>query len=184
MTHRHPPTLNPAKEDIALGRTWAQLAPRTFRLRQAWLDAIAERIQVNGIGHDDLLFPTRAGTPISRNTFRTRIRLPRRERQRGRLPRRVHDLRHAHASWLLAGGADLVSVMERMGHSQIQTPRNTFTPSPTPTSATSTHSTLSSTDSRDRAAPSLEGRSWSRRGSRATSKEWVRREHYALPRRS
>ena len=34
---------------------------------------------------------------------------------------RVHDLRHAHASWLLAGGADLKGVMERMGHAQIQT---------------------------------------------------------------
>ena len=34
---------------------------------------------------------------------------------------RVHDLRHAHASWLLAGGADLKGVMDRMGHAQIQT---------------------------------------------------------------
>ena len=34
---------------------------------------------------------------------------------------RIHDLRHAHASWLLAGGADLRSVMDRMGHTQIQT---------------------------------------------------------------
>jgi site-specific recombinase XerD len=34
---------------------------------------------------------------------------------------RIHDLRHAHASWLLAGGSDLRSVMERMGHAQIQT---------------------------------------------------------------
>ena len=34
---------------------------------------------------------------------------------------RMHDLRHAHASWLLAGGADLKTVMERLGHSQIQT---------------------------------------------------------------
>ena len=33
----------------------------------------------------------------------------------------MHDLRHAHASWLLAGGSDLKSVMERMGHAQIQT---------------------------------------------------------------
>jgi site-specific recombinase XerC len=32
---------------------------------------------------------------------------------------RVHDLRHAHASWLLAGGSDLKSVMDRMGHAQI-----------------------------------------------------------------
>jgi site-specific recombinase XerD len=34
---------------------------------------------------------------------------------------RMHDLRHAHASWLLAGGADLKTVMDRLGHSQIQT---------------------------------------------------------------
>ena len=33
----------------------------------------------------------------------------------------MHDLRHAHASWLLAGGSDLKSVMDRLGHAQIQT---------------------------------------------------------------
>jgi integrase len=95
--------------------------PRTFGVRQAWLDAIAAHIKVNSIKHDDLLFPTRAGTPISRNTFRTRIWLPAVKASGVDFPVRVHDLRHAHASWLLAGGADLMSVMERMGHSQIQT---------------------------------------------------------------
>jgi integrase len=34
---------------------------------------------------------------------------------------RVHDLRHAHASWLLAGGADLQVVKERLGHGSIST---------------------------------------------------------------
>ncbi len=34
---------------------------------------------------------------------------------------RVHDLRHAHASWLLAGGADLQVVKERLGHGTITT---------------------------------------------------------------
>ena len=95
--------------------------PRTFGVRQAWLDTIAAHIQTNGIGQDDLLFPTKAGTPISRNTFRTRIWLPAVKASGIDFPVRVHDLRHAHASWLLAGGADLKSVMERMGHSQIQT---------------------------------------------------------------
>jgi integrase len=32
-----------------------------------------------------------------------------------------HDLRHAHASWLLAGGADLVVVKDRLGHGTIRT---------------------------------------------------------------
>jgi integrase len=32
-----------------------------------------------------------------------------------------HDLRHSHASWLLAGGADLQVVKERLGHGSIIT---------------------------------------------------------------
>ncbi len=34
---------------------------------------------------------------------------------------RLHDLRHAHVSWLLAGGADLQVVKERLGHASIAT---------------------------------------------------------------
>jgi site-specific recombinase XerD len=34
---------------------------------------------------------------------------------------RVHDLRHANASWFLAGGADLQVVKERLGHASIVT---------------------------------------------------------------
>jgi integrase len=33
----------------------------------------------------------------------------------------MHGLRHAHASWLLAGGADLQVVKERLGHASIAT---------------------------------------------------------------
>ena len=59
--------------------------------------------------------------PISRNTFRTRTWLPALKASGIDFNLRFHDLRHAHASWLLAGGADLKSVMDRMGHTQIQT---------------------------------------------------------------
>jgi hypothetical protein len=34
---------------------------------------------------------------------------------------RFHDLRHSHASWLLAGGADLQVVKERLGHASLMT---------------------------------------------------------------
>jgi integrase len=33
---------------------------------------------------------------------------------------RVRDLRHAHASWVLAGGADVQIVRERLGHSSLR----------------------------------------------------------------
>lgn len=95
--------------------------PRTFGVRQAWLDAIAEHVRVKEIGRDDLLFTTKVGTPISRNSFRTHVWLPAVKASGVDFPVRVHDLRHAHASWLLAGGSDLKSVMDRMGHHQIQT---------------------------------------------------------------
>jgi integrase len=95
--------------------------PRTFAVRQDWLDAVAEHMRLHGLGRDDLLFATSAGTPISRNTFRTRVWLPAVRASGVSFNVRIHDLRHAHASWLLAGGADLKTVMDRLGHAQIQT---------------------------------------------------------------
>jgi integrase len=94
---------------------------RAFGVREQWLDAIAEHISSRRLGRDELLFATEAGTPISRNTFRTRVWLPAVTASGLDFNVRMHDLRHAHASWLLAGGADLKGVMERMGHAQIQT---------------------------------------------------------------
>jgi site-specific recombinase XerD len=72
------------------------------------------------------LFATREGTPISRNTFRTRVWLPaiKTSGVDFDVRVRVHDLRQAHASWLLSGASDLKSVMERMGHAQITTTQN------------------------------------------------------------
>ena len=95
--------------------------PRMFGVRPEWLDAVSEHMHSQGITRDDLLFPTEVGTPISRNTFRTRVWLPAVKASGVDFHVRIHDLRHAHASWLLAGGSDLKSVMDRMGHAQIQT---------------------------------------------------------------
>jgi integrase len=95
--------------------------PRTLAVRQGWLDALDEHIRLHGLDRDDLLFTTRAGTPISRNTFRTRIWRPAVKASGVGFEVRIHDLRHAHATWLLAGGSDLKSVMDRLGHAHLQT---------------------------------------------------------------
>ena len=97
---------------------------RTLRVSPALVAILASRISALGLGRDHLLFPSvekAGGAPMSRNTFRTKVWLPALSRADLGFPVRMHDLRHAHASWLLAGGADLKTVMDRMGHSQIQT---------------------------------------------------------------
>lgn len=83
--------------------------------------AIKTHMLKYGTRDEELLFATRAGTPVSRNTFRTRVWLPAVEQSGLRRHVRFHDLRGAHASWLLAGGADLKVVMDRLGHRQITT---------------------------------------------------------------
>jgi integrase len=97
---------------------------RTVRVSPALVEILAARIDALGLGRDDLLFPSvekAGGSPMSRNTFRTKVWLPALEQANLGFHVRMHDLRHAHASWLLAGGADLKTVMDRMGHRQIQT---------------------------------------------------------------
>ncbi len=84
-------------------------------MNQDWLDQVAAHINTHQVGRDDLLFATSAGTPISRNTFRTRVWQPAVKASGISFNARMHDLRHAHASWLLAGGSDLASVMDRLG---------------------------------------------------------------------
>jgi integrase len=82
---------------------------------------LRQHMVANGIRDTDLMFSTKVGTPISRNTFRTRVWLPSLASAGLREKVRFHDLRGAHASWLLAGGADLKVVMDRLGHRQIAT---------------------------------------------------------------
>jgi integrase len=94
---------------------------RTMALPADLVAQLADAITTRRLATDHLLFATRDGTPISRNTFRTRVWLPAIRASGVDFDVRVHDLRHAHASWLLAGGSDLKSVMDRMGHAQITT---------------------------------------------------------------
>jgi integrase len=58
---------------------------------------------------------------LSRAWFRTQVWRPALEAAELEIQVRMHDLRHAHASWLLAGGADLQVVRQRLGHGSLRT---------------------------------------------------------------
>ncbi|MGH8893230.1 MAG: tyrosine-type recombinase/integrase [Actinomycetes bacterium] len=98
--------------------------PRTLRISPKLVEILSRHIASIGLAQDQLMFSSTGradGNALSRNTFRTRVWCPAIERAGLGFHVRFHDLRHAHASWALAGGADLKAVMDRMGHSQIST---------------------------------------------------------------
>jgi len=93
---------------------------RTHRRRQA-----AERLQAGERWQDfGLVFASTIGTPMeSRNVDRAWHDV----RAAADLPwLRLHDLRHACATFLLASGASPRTVMKTLGHSQIALTMNTY----------------------------------------------------------
>jgi integrase len=77
--------------------------------RAAGKDTPRTRRTIAGDGH------------LSNDWFRAHIWKPALEESGLGLRITPHGLRHAHASWLLAGGADLQVVKERLGHGSITT---------------------------------------------------------------
>ncbi|KEP75865.1 hypothetical protein HR12_20940 [Microbacterium sp. SUBG005] len=87
---------------------------------------------------DDLVFPSRTGRAIDHRSFRPNVWLPLIARARdpqlcaeaGVRPLKKspnpHDLRHSHASWLIASGVPLPFVQARLGHESITTTVNTY----------------------------------------------------------
>jgi len=100
-------------------------APKTKRARRTVTipaPLIPElRAALAGKGADDLVFTARRGGPITSGPFHAHIWQPACDAA-GLSPRpRVHDLRHSHASALIAAGVPLPVVRRRMGHESIQT---------------------------------------------------------------
>jgi integrase len=120
----------------ALGRTKPNPEGRTYRhgtltgyslgrcrcdyCRGAYTQYRAER---RARGKDDPREPRSVDTDghIPGNWFRAAIWKPAIKAAGLTMKVRLHDLRHAHASWLLAGGADLQVVRQRLGHSSLRT---------------------------------------------------------------
>lgn len=81
------------------------------------------RAERRAVGHDAPRQPRTLDTDghISNDWFRNSVWNPAVTAAKLEFRVRPHDLRHAHASWLLAGGADLQVVKERLGHGSIAT---------------------------------------------------------------
>lgn len=60
------------------------------------------------------------GLPVGRSYFRESLWKPA-HKATDIEPRKFHALRGSHISWLLSGGADLVTVMDRVGHEHLST---------------------------------------------------------------
>lgn len=72
----------------------------------------------------ELVFTASRGGQILHRTFWSRYWLPAVQHLEPRP--RIHDLRHSHASWLLARGVPIHIVQARLGHESIQTTVDTY----------------------------------------------------------
>lgn len=133
----HPETTPPT---VTIDKGWQKAAhgvelgaPKTSRSNRT-ISLPEQIIAKLGTGHNSaLIFHSATGKPVDRGHFWTRVWKPTVARandpeycsQRGLAPiskqPRIHDLRHSHASWLIAQGVPLTVLQRRLGHESIQT---------------------------------------------------------------
>jgi integrase len=94
---------------------------RRLQIDRATCQLLREHLESCEVEDAGLLFTSKAGTPLSRNNFRTKFWAPAVTAAKVEQKVTFHNLRAAHASWLLAGGADIIVVQERLGHRRITT---------------------------------------------------------------
>lgn len=124
--------INAAQPVVRVNKAWKMGdgepyigAPKTRRARRTVTipaPLVPElRAALAGKSAGDLVFQARRGGPIRSGSFHAHVWQPACDAA-GLDPRpRVHDLRHSHASALIAAGVPLPVVQRRMGHESIQT---------------------------------------------------------------
>ncbi len=111
---------------------WVIGAPKTRRGRRSVVipKATTEllRTHVESMGSGDLIFTGGAGGRLGNARFHTGTWQPLMNRLEDKLHDRptIHDLRHTHASWLIAAGVPLTVIQRRLGHESIKTTSDTY----------------------------------------------------------
>lgn len=112
------------------GRQWVLGTPKTQRSRrtvslpQGVVEALAPLIE--GRAPDDLVFVNGRGNPVRPQAFHTNVWAPAIDGAGLARRPRIHDLRHSHASWLIAAGVHLGVISRRLGHEDIRTTMNVY----------------------------------------------------------
>jgi len=101
---------------VSFGQPKTLRSVRTVSLPRQAVDALAKHL----VGHaGELVFTSPEGAPLRRHNFHRRVWEPA-VRAAGLTPApRFHDLRHTHVALLIAGGAPMKAISERLGHSSI-----------------------------------------------------------------
>lgn len=105
-----------------MGEPKTEAGNRTVQVTPELHDALDD-LKTTRAG-SELLFTAPRGGMILHRTFWSRVWLPAVEHLEPRP--RIHDLRHSHASILLARGVPIHIVSRRLGHSDIQVTVNTY----------------------------------------------------------
>lgn len=113
---------------IKIGSPKTRRSRRTVKLPPELVDAL--RPLVAGRPREELLFTNGGGRrdnrPITIGTFRKRVWNPAVTAAKLQRRPRIHDLRHTHASWLIAKGVGLTVIQRRLGHESIKTTSDTY----------------------------------------------------------
>jgi integrase len=106
-----------------IGAPKTRKSRRTISLPSQIQDDLAELCADKKAG--DLVFSAKRGGPVLHRTFWSRYWLPAIADIADPKPR-IHDLRHGHASHLLANGVPIHIVQARLGHESIKTTVDTY----------------------------------------------------------
>jgi integrase len=101
---------------------------RTISLPMGLSERLIEHVK--GMKRDDLVFTYTNGLRLLNGTFHDRVWQPAVDPliESGALMDRptVHDLRHAHASWLIDAGVPLTVIQYRLGHESVSTTSDVY----------------------------------------------------------